>query len=87
VSAVRDQTKETIAATKALKNPDRWAIVTFSCTGASCSSMAYWIDRPSKQILALARVSKPKTDGGALGADGDKGALSKALGAAIAKWK
>ena len=87
LSAVRDRTQKTIDATQALERPDRWATVAFKCNDWSCSATAIWVDAKANKLLAVVRVTKPKTDAGANGEDGDKGALAKMLGDALAKWK
>jgi hypothetical protein len=88
VSAVRAQIKKTIEDTKAISAPDHWSTVTFACDDWKCTSTAYWIDAKAMKLLALARVSKQKVDGGAsTSKDADKPTLAKMLGDAIAKWK
>jgi hypothetical protein len=68
---------------KALRAPDRFAVVTFGCNDRTCASTAAWIDASSKTLLAVARATKPKSPDQAA----DKKALAELLGKKLAAWK
>jgi hypothetical protein len=80
---IRTKTAKWTSGAASLQPPARWVTVKFACNDYTCTSTAAWFDKPSKSVLALARVSKAKSGDEAA----DKKALAEMLAKKTAAWK